>query len=98
MGKGKEMLDGLFQAQWVNKTPVMESQLAIEEVAANIGIDSEFKAKLEGNEAKQAALENLELMRKYGVQGTPTVIINGNLLVEPPTIENLDAVIGSLLS
>ena len=98
MGKGEEMQKALFQAQFVNNTNAMESTLALENVASSIGLGTDFNSKLEGNEARNAALSNLALMTKYDVQGTPTLIINGNLNVNPPTSANLDAVIGSLLS
>ncbi len=98
MGKGEEMRDALFQAKFIKGMDVMESTLALENVAASIvGVEEDFNAQLEGNDARTDALNNLELMNKYGVQGTPTVIINGNILVNPPTITNLDTVIGSLL-
>jgi thiol:disulfide interchange protein DsbA len=98
MGKGEEMLNALFTTQFVNGIDVMESIPNLEGVAASIGLGADFNAKLEGGSARQAALANLELMNKYSVQGTPTIIINGNILVNPPTATNLDTVIGSLLS
>ncbi len=101
MGKGEEMRDALFEAEaqfQVGKgMDVMESLIALENVAASIGLGTEFNSKLKGNETRKAALSNLELMNKYAVTGTPTLVINGNLQVKP-TIENLDAVISSLLS
>lgn len=96
MGKGEEMQDALFNALWVNKMDVMESTIALENAAASIGLGPEFNKELEGNNARALALANLQNMTRYGVQGTPTVIINGNLQVTP-TVTNLDAVIGSLL-
>lgn len=98
MGKGEEMLNALFNTQFVNGTNVMESVPTLEGIAANIGLGADFNAKLEGGGAREAALANLELMNKYSVQGTPTIIINGNLQVDPPTATNLDAVISSLLN
>ncbi len=98
MGKGEEMRDALFKAKFIEGMDVMESTLALENVAASIGVEEDFNAQLEGNDARTEALAKLELMNKYGVQGTPTVIINGNILVNPPTIANLDTVIGSLLT
>lgn len=107
MGKGKEMQDALFNEAHAemlngkvigNNLMVMESVPTLENVAASIGLGADFNSELEGNGAHGAALVNLEFMNKYGVQGTPTIIINGNRSVDPPTAENLDAVIGSLLS
>lgn len=97
MGKGEEMRDALFMAKFEKGMDVMESTIALETVAASIGLGADFNQKLESGAAKNAANENLKLMNDYGVDGTPTVVINGNLLVTP-TIQNLDMVIGSLLS
>ncbi len=97
MGKGEEMRVALFRAMFVKGMDVMESALALEDVAAGIGLEADFNAKLEGGDGKKGAQANLGLMSKYGVQGTPTVVINGNLDVNP-AIANLDTVIRSLLS
>ncbi len=97
MGKGEEMRVALFRAMFVKGMDVMESALALEDVAAGIGLEADFNAKLEGGDGKKGAQANLGLMNKYGVQGTPTVVINGNLDVNP-AIANLDTVISSLLS
>lgn len=97
MGKGEEMRVALFRAKFEKGMDVMESALALEDVAAGIGLGADFNAKLESGDGKKGAQANLALMNKYGVQGTPTVVINGNLDVNP-AIANLDTVIGSLLS
>ena len=96
MGKGEEMRDALFKAKFEQGIDVMESNIALETVAASIGLGAEFNQKFESGEAKNAANENLNLMKDYNIDGTPTVIINGNLMVVP-TVTNLDTVIGSLL-
>ncbi len=107
MGKGAEMQDALFnesnaEGLWEegkeNNVIMMESVPILERVAASIGLSSDFNTKLEGGGARKDALANLDLMSKYGVQGTPTIIVNGNLQVNPPTATNLDTVISSLLS
>jgi thiol:disulfide interchange protein DsbA len=105
MGKGKEMQDALFNEAAAegltngNENLIMMNSVpTLERVAASIGLGSDFNAKLEGNLASNATNANLQLMNKYGVQSTPTIIINGNLLVNPPTAANLDTVLSSLLS
>ncbi len=97
MGKGDDMQDALFSAKFEKGMDVMESTMALETIAASIGLGNEFNQRLENGSAEGAAFENLKLMNYYNVDGTPTIIINGNLEVEP-TIANLDTVIGSLLS
>ncbi len=110
MGRGDEMMDALFAEAYSEMlsgrvdqdgNPIVMSDVAtIESVQknANVGLGSDFNAKLEGGLAADAANANLQLMNKYNVVDTPTIIINGNIKVDPPTAENLDTVIGSLLS
>ncbi len=105
MGKGKEMQDALFNeaaaeglTQGNENLMMMDNVQTLENVAASIGLGSDFNAKLEGGYAVDAAKANLENMSKYNVDATPTIIINGNIKVYPATAENLDTVIGSLLS
>ncbi|MCE8422624.1 MAG: thioredoxin domain-containing protein [Candidatus Methanoperedens sp.] len=98
MGKGEEMRDALFQAKFVKGSDIMESSIAIEDAAASIGLGADFKAKLEGGEGRKAALSNLGMMSDFSIQGTPTLIINGNINVDPPTIANLEDVVGSLVN
>jgi thiol:disulfide interchange protein DsbA len=96
MEKGEEMRDALFKAKFEQGMDVMESTIALENIAAKIGLGSDFNQKFESGTLKNASSENLKLMRDYNVDGTPTVVINGNLMVVP-TITNLDTVIGSIL-
>jgi len=104
MGKGKEMQDALFKeaaaeglTNGKENLIMMNSVPTLEGVAASIGLGADFNATLERNDANGAALVNLEFMNKYGVQSTPTIIINGNRTVNPPTAANLDTVLSSLL-
>ncbi len=96
MGEAEDMQDALFTAKFVKGMDIMESSLALETVASSIGLGADFKSKLEGNEGRKGALSNLALMNKYNVQGTPTVYINGKLII--PTPANIDNNISSMLS
>jgi thiol:disulfide interchange protein DsbA len=96
MGKGDEMYVALFNANFEKGIDIMESTIAIETVASGIGLGPDFNQKLESGAAAKEALDNFKLANNYHIDGTPTVIINGNLMVVP-TIENLDKVIGSIL-
>ncbi len=106
MGKGKEMQDALFNeaaaeglTQGNENLMIMDNVQVLERVAASIGLNSStFNQELEEGYAVDAAKANLANMSKYNVDSTPTIIINGNIEVNPPTPENLDTVIGSLLS
>ncbi len=94
MGKGNEMQDALFneaQAEISNgkvigsNLMIMESVPALESVAASIGLGEDFNRELENGVAKDAAQKNLRLMNDYGIDGTPTLVINGNVVVTPTT-------------
>jgi thiol:disulfide interchange protein DsbA len=102
-GKGDEMQDAIFEAQ-ANGKDVMESLIALEDIASQIGLGPDFNTKLESGFAKNEALQNIDLMNKYaGLMkvlnipfGTPAIIMDGNLLVKQD-ISNMELVIDSLL-
>ena len=96
MGKGDEMLNALFDANFDKGMDIMESTIAIETVAASIGLGADFNQKLESEAMKNAALYNFKLANDYSIKGTPTVYINGKSQ-EDYSIANLDKVVGSLL-
>ncbi|PWB50770.1 MAG: hypothetical protein C3F06_11980 [Candidatus Methanoperedenaceae archaeon] len=96
MGKGDEMYEALFTAGFEKNMDIMESTIAIETVASGIGLGPDFNRKFESGAAAKEAFDNFKLANNYRIEGTPTVIIDGNLMVVP-TIANLDTVIGSIL-
>ena len=96
MGKGDEMLVALFDAKFDKGMDILESTIAIENVAASIGLGSDFNQKLESGAGKNGANYNLRLANDYQIAGTPAVFINGKLQ-EDYSIANLDKVVGSLL-
>jgi len=73
-----------------------KSTIAIETVAASIGLGADFNQKLESGAMKNAALYNFRLANDYKIDGTPSVYINGEFQGDY-SITNLDTVIGSLL-
>ncbi len=94
MGKGKEMRDALFVARFESNRDVMGSTLVLEDVAASIGLGSEFNSKLEGGYAEKAALKNNVYAGMYQIKGTPTVLINGREV----QVTDIDATISSILN
>ncbi len=94
MGKGKEMRDALFKARFESNRDVMESTLVLEDVAASIGLGSDFNTKLESGYAEKAALKNNVYAGMYVTKGTPTVLINGKVVEVP----DIDATISSILN
>ncbi len=95
MGKGEEMRDALFTAKFEKGMDIMESTLALENAAASVDLGADFNSKLERGDARKAALSNLALMNKYGVDSTPTTFVNGKQI--GPTTTDIDKSISSLL-
>ncbi len=94
MGKGKEMRDALFKAEFESNRDVMESMLVIKDVAASIGLGLDFNSKLEGDYARKAALKNNAYAEKYMIEGTPAVLVNGKEVA----VQDLNASISSILT
>jgi thiol:disulfide interchange protein DsbA len=104
MGKGDEMKSALFDALFLDKKDL--SDLAVlEDIASSIGLGDDFATALENDGAKDEAQEYINLAQPL-VSWTPTIIINGNLKVDPSMtsenvdqmVANMDTIIGSLLS
>ncbi|VVB90354.1 Thioredoxin [uncultured archaeon] len=106
-GKGEEMKDAIFKAVFVdNNLNALSSESVLSAIAKKIGLGDDFAAALERGDAKNEAEDNINQAENYGVSYTPTLIINGNLKIDPSMVnqdnnlmdQNLDTVISSLLS
>lgn len=104
-GKGDEMKDALFKAVFVDKKD-LTSEIVLSDIAESVGLNEDFAAALKRGDAKDEAEENINQAESFEVVYTPTLIINGNLKIDPSMTEedanlmneNLDKVISSLLS
>jgi thiol:disulfide interchange protein DsbA len=96
MGKGENMSDALFTAKFEKGLDIMESTSDLENVAASIGLGTDFNSKLEGKDAEGAARANLALMTIHGVDSTPTIFVNGKQI--GPLATDLDTSINATLS
>ena len=101
MGKGEEMKDELFKALWVDKRD-LTSEITLGEIGKSVGLGDDFIAALKNGDAKEEAEANINDALSFQVDETPTVIINGNLKINPSMTkvemaQNLDTIIGSLL-
>jgi len=94
MGKGKEMRDALFKAKFESGRDVMGSMLVLKDVAASVGLGTDFNSKLENGYAEKAALKNNVYAGMYVSKGTPTVLINGKEV----EVTDIDATISSILN
>ncbi|MCX9013510.1 MAG: DsbA family protein [Candidatus Methanoperedens sp.] len=106
-GKGEEMKSALFKAVFVEGKD-LSSLIVLEDTGRSVGLDDDFVTALKNGDASGRAEANIRLGEEYQVSYTPTFIINGNLMVDfspgmgilnaNQMINNLDTIIGSLLS
>ncbi len=104
MGKGEEMKDALFKAMIVDKMD-LSSQFVLIDIAKSVGLGDDFATALEKGDANNEAEANINLAESFEVVFTPTLIIDGNLKIDPTLTNedknlmnnNLDRVIKSLL-
>ncbi len=105
MGKGEEMKDALFKALFVDKKD-LTSVAVLGDIGKSVGLGDDFVKALNNGDAKDEAEANINLAESFQVDETPTIIINGNLKVNPSMTnedmdamaKNLDTIISSLLS
>lgn len=105
MGKGEEMKDALFKALFVDKKD-LTSVIVLGDIGKSVGLGDDFVKALNNGDAKDEAGANINLAESFQVDETPTIIINGNLKVNPSMTnedmdamaKNLDTIISSLLS
>jgi thiol:disulfide interchange protein DsbA len=101
MGKGEEMMDAIFRAQWEKGMDIGDEDVLVE-LAVGVGLDeSTFRSALKQGVEREIR-ENIQLGNRYVLRQTPTVIIDGNLKVEPTRgiedmADNLDTIISSIL-
>lgn len=103
-GKGEEMKKALFRANFIDKKDIGNVEV-IESLAAEMGLGFDFSRKLRtGQKAEQAKMA-LDMAREYGVNETPSLVIAGNLLTSPHSLnhdlsalkDNAITIIGSIL-
>jgi thiol:disulfide interchange protein DsbA len=97
MGKGEEMKRLLFTAIHKDKVQIFD-RLIREALVKEVGLDPvAFEAGLASAKPARAFEEGKKWGNRIKVQQTPTVVIDGNIKVEELSIDNLKAVIRSIL-
>jgi protein-disulfide isomerase len=92
-GKFWEMHDKMFANQKELERP------ALDKYAQEIGLDmKKFKAALDSGTHKAAVDADMELGQKVGVQGTPSMFINGEKVADPSNAAALGQKIDELLA
>ncbi|MEE8359268.1 MAG: DsbA family protein [Candidatus Hydrothermarchaeales archaeon] len=96
-GKGEEMKDVIYAAIHVDNKDVSDME-TLRGFAEEAGLDiEEFEEGLRSRKKKSKINDNLALGNSYGLKGTPTVILDGQIMVTDNSQENLNTIIKSLL-
>ncbi|OGQ57424.1 MAG: hypothetical protein A3J24_03880 [Deltaproteobacteria bacterium RIFCSPLOWO2_02_FULL_53_8] len=97
-GKGEQMKKALFNANFIEKKDI--GNLAVlESIGMNLGLGFDFSRRLRSGEKTAEAQRVLQMARAYGVEGTPTFIIAGNLFTSPePFGDNTDALRDNIIT
>lgn len=104
-GKGEEMKKALFEAFFVDKKDIGDIDL-LENIGANIGLGFDFSRRLRAGDKEREANAALIMMKAYGIEETPSLIIAGDLKVSPGMVthtieafrDNAITIIRSLLA
>lgn len=86
-GKGEQMKKALFEAFFVDKRDIGSIDV-LEDIAVRIGLGFDFSQKLRNGEKAREAGEAILTANKYDIKETPTMIIAGNLKVNPRMLGN----------
>jgi thiol:disulfide interchange protein DsbA len=79
-GKGEEMKKGIFKAHFVEKRDISNVSV-LESIGMKVGLGFDFSRRLRTGEKAKEVGEALLLSQSYKIDGTPTLIIAGNLKV-----------------
>jgi protein dithiol oxidoreductase (disulfide-forming) len=98
MGKGPEMAQALFHVLQDENGDIQIPEVRIR-IAREAGVDpDELKKRLLTGVPKRDIDKNIERAARDGVNATPTVILDGYVLTDIPTAENLRPIISKLLA
>ncbi|MCC6544095.1 MAG: DsbA family protein [Nitrospirae bacterium] len=96
-GKGEEMKTAIFDAIYYQRKDGANHDVLIS-IAKTIGMNGEkFQKNLESGVMKKTVLEGRELAKSYGANSTPTVILDGNILVKDNSLANVSSIISRIL-
>lgn len=96
-GKGEEMKNAIFDAIYYQRKDGANTGVLLT-IAKSIGLDEEkFKKGLTSGIKKKTVLEGKEFAKSYSARSTPTVVIDGNLLVKDNSLAAISAIINKIL-
>jgi len=90
-GKGEQMKKALFDAQMLQKRNVADFNV-LESIGSEIGLGSDFSRKLRAGDKAGDVQKGLNLAKSYKIEETPTLVIAGNIMTNPHSVDhNIDA-------
>jgi thiol:disulfide interchange protein DsbA len=89
-GKGEQMKKALFDAFFVEKRDIGDPAV-LEDIGLKVGLGFDFSRRLRAGDKKKDADAAFIQVNAYGIEGTPTLIIAGNLKVVPGKDEGVEA-------
>jgi len=96
-GKGEEMKTAIFDAIYYQRKDGASHDVLVS-IAKTIGLNAEkFQKDLKSGVKKKAVLEGRELAKSYGAKSTPTVILDGNIIVRDNSLANISSIINKIL-
>ena len=97
LGRGEEMKDALFKAIHEEKKDISNTE-ALAGIAETVGLDKDTFTRALNTHVKASTVdENTRLGNSFGLEGTPTFIIDGNIKTTDSSVSNLEAIIDSIL-
>ncbi|MBI5097619.1 MAG: DsbA family protein [Nitrospirae bacterium] len=81
-GKGEQMKRALFEALFIEKRDISDISV-LESIGAKLELGFDFSRRLRAGDKEKEANAALIMMKTYSVEGTPALIIAGNLKVVP---------------
>ena len=88
-GKGEQMKKALFDALFIEKRDISDISV-LESIGAKLELGFDFSRRLRAGEKEKEANAALIMMEAYSVEGTPALIIAGNIkVVSGPTHDAL---------
>jgi thiol:disulfide interchange protein DsbA len=86
-GKGEQMKKAIFEAIFIDRRDIGKIEV-LEDIGSKVGLGFEFSKKLRAGDKANDAEEALKLMKKYRIHETPSLIVAGNLMINPGMLNN----------
>ncbi|OGW60289.1 MAG: hypothetical protein A3D21_01245 [Nitrospirae bacterium RIFCSPHIGHO2_02_FULL_42_12] len=95
-GKGEEMKQAIFDAIYYQRKDGANRDILLS-LAKSLGLSEKFNKGLTSGIKKKTVLEGKDFAKSFGATSTPTVIIDGNVLIKDNTLATISSVINNIL-